>query len=86
MDIARLRRGPPTREELTEMQNEMTAMQKDYAELKELLVINTELTSDIRAILRSSKIFLTFIKGVGAFVAAVLAILAAWKAFKGFGA
>jgi hypothetical protein len=68
------------------MQNEMTAMQKDYAELKALLVINTELTSDIRALLRSSKILLTFIKGAGALAAAVLAVIAAWKAFKGFGA
>lgn len=52
---------------------------QEFTEIKELIKINTDLTSDIRAILRSSKILVGGIKTIGAIAAAILACYAIVK-------
>lgn len=65
------RRAGPTRREFEELEGSVQAIQKQLAELKDLMTINTEMTSDIRFVIRGSKFLITAIKGTAALTVAV---------------
>ena len=76
------RRHGPTRREFEELELSVQAIQGQLAELKTLMTINTEMTSDIRFVMRGSKFLVTFVKGtaslalaVGVIIGSVVAII-----------
>lgn len=70
----------PTRREFTELEDLVAHLQEELLKMHELLKINTDITSDMRAILRSSSILVSFIKSLGVVAGALAAIYAAFAA------
>lgn len=77
--IADRRHGTPSRREFEELEETVNELKGEIKKMNELLQVNTDLTSDIRAILRSSKLMVVFIKGVGVIAAGVAAMIAVYQ-------
>ena len=74
------RRHGPSRREFDDLEASVVDIQRQLGELTSLMKINTEMTSDIRFVMRGSKFLVTFVKGTASLALAVGVIVGAFVA------